>query len=345
MNLMPKAGTLYDLFAGGMAVTHAALMGNKYKRVVANDIIGDMGELFENAMNGVYRGEERWISREDFRMYKDGDPYIKYIWSFGNNGMDYMYSKEEEPIKRAQHRVCFAKTPYERKLALGALGKALKNVEDEKMRLRAYIIGLCDECGVDCVRRPDGTLDTKALNKTLTKYVQREVLEYMREALRASGKTQADVDKFMGNQMSRHWFGASQFSLPTEAQYEKLREILPGLTKPWGGLKERLESLQRYVGDYRDVEIEDDSVIYCDIPYRGTDGYGSEFDHEAFYDWCERQRVPVFISEYWMPEKRFVCVAEFGHVSSFSNSGNKKVLERVFCPRSNNRAVVQGVLF
>ena len=34
LDLMPKAGTLYDLFAGGMAVTHAALMGNKYKRVI-----------------------------------------------------------------------------------------------------------------------------------------------------------------------------------------------------------------------------------------------------------------------------------------------------------------------
>lgn len=44
--LMPSAGTLYDLFAGGMAVTHAALLGNKFKRVVANDICGDMGELF-----------------------------------------------------------------------------------------------------------------------------------------------------------------------------------------------------------------------------------------------------------------------------------------------------------
>ena len=99
------------------------------------------------------------------------------------------------------------------------------------------------------------------------------------------------------------------------------------------------------MGDYRDVEIVDDSVIYCDIPYRGTVDYGSAFDHEGFYDWCERQRVPVFISEYWMPEDRFECVAEFKHVSSLSATANKKVVEKVFCPRGNNRAVVQGKLF
>ena len=28
LNLMPSAGTFYDLFAGGMAVTHAAMLRN-----------------------------------------------------------------------------------------------------------------------------------------------------------------------------------------------------------------------------------------------------------------------------------------------------------------------------
>ena len=64
---------------------------------------------------------------------------------------------------------------------------------------------------------------------------------------------------------------------------------------------ERLESLQSLtysVGDYRDVEIPDGSVIYADIPYRTStqkDDYGVRFDHEAFYDWCEAQTQPLFI--------------------------------------------------
>ena len=61
--LMPRARVFYDLFAGGMAVTHAALVSNKFGRVVANDINGEMGTLFENAINGDFRNEDRWISR------------------------------------------------------------------------------------------------------------------------------------------------------------------------------------------------------------------------------------------------------------------------------------------
>lgn len=116
--VLPKAGTLYDLFSGGMAITHVAMQGNKYKRVVANDINGEMGTLFENAMNGMYENDEAWISREDFRMLKDSDPYVKFAWSFGFNGENYLYSKEIEPIKKAMHRVCYAKSPIGRKAAL-----------------------------------------------------------------------------------------------------------------------------------------------------------------------------------------------------------------------------------
>lgn len=33
LDLMPSARNFYDLFAGGMAVTHAALIRNKFKSV------------------------------------------------------------------------------------------------------------------------------------------------------------------------------------------------------------------------------------------------------------------------------------------------------------------------
>ena len=91
---MPSAGTFYDLFAGGMAVTHAAMLRKKFGKVVCNDINGEMMTLFVEAVNGRFKGEKRWISRKDFFLIKDSDPYVKYIWSFGNDGETYMYSKE-----------------------------------------------------------------------------------------------------------------------------------------------------------------------------------------------------------------------------------------------------------
>lgn len=93
------------------------------------------------------------------------------------------------------------------------------------------------------------------------------------------------------------------------------------------------------VGDYRNVEILPDSVIYADIPYKSTCGYGMDFDHEAFYDWCEKQAALVLISEYWMPEDRFVCIAEFPRTSTFSATNNsKKEIEKVFVPKHQYEA-------
>ena len=99
----PKATNFYDLFAGGCAITQIVLMESEYKNYFCNDI--DLGGilLFMNAIYGKYQNESRWISREDFIVLKNKEPYVKYCWSFGNNGRDYLYSKEIEPYKKAWH--------------------------------------------------------------------------------------------------------------------------------------------------------------------------------------------------------------------------------------------------
>lgn len=66
--------------------------------------------------------------------------------------------------------------------------------------------------------------------------------------------------------------------------------------------------------------------------YKGTVGYGVDFDHEAFYRWALQQTAPIFISEYQMPDD-FVCVAEIDRVSNASGTGAKRVTERLFIPR------------
>ena len=97
---LPSAKYFVDLFAGGSAMTHGAMLSGKYERFIANDI-GDAPSLFQRAINGEFRDEKRWISRDDFFVLKDSDPYVRYIWSFGNKGANYLYSKEIEPYKKA----------------------------------------------------------------------------------------------------------------------------------------------------------------------------------------------------------------------------------------------------
>lgn len=91
------------------------------------------------------------------------------------------------------------------------------------------------------------------------------------------------------------------------------------------------------VGDYREVEILPDSVIYCDIPYFQSREYKHNkeaFDHKSLYDWCEKQTALVLISEFWMPEDRFVCIAEKPRKVTFSATNNSlERIEKVFVPK------------
>ena len=100
---LPKADTLVDLFCGGGAITHCAMLKGKYNNYIMNDIDADIVNLFVGAIQGKYKDEKRWISREDFLELKDIDSYIKYCWSFGNKGESYLYGKEIEPWKKALH--------------------------------------------------------------------------------------------------------------------------------------------------------------------------------------------------------------------------------------------------
>lgn len=115
VNLLPSAEHLYDVFAGGLAVTHAALLSGKWKCVHFSDIT-DSVVLFRDCLEGNIPDGSEWISREEFFRRKDTDPYVRLIWSFGNDQQSYLYSRYIEPYKKAVHEMIYAKTPTERRL-------------------------------------------------------------------------------------------------------------------------------------------------------------------------------------------------------------------------------------
>lgn len=123
--------------------------------------------------------------------------------------------------------------------------------------------------------------------------------------------------------------GGRDGTLGTSTSRLQYRERHHSLPQGWQ------EALITSHGDYQDVEILPDSVIYCDIPYRNTNVYDTEnaFNYKRFYDWACRQKEPVFISEYSMPEDRFEVVAEFCHRSILSADANNQVIERLFIPK------------
>ena len=259
---LPKAENFYDLFAGGCAVSHCALLSGKYEYVHANDLDGAV-QLFYDAIHGKYKNEKCWISREDFKALKDTDEYVRFCWSFGNNGKNYLYSKEIEPWKKALH--------YARVLKDFSLLKAIGI--DTNDASRVWIKSHSVECK--------------------EKYIK--------------------------------WY-CKAVSLQSLERLESLQRLQS---------LQSLERLQISQKDYREIEIKENSVIYCDIPYRNTNGYAVEFDHDAFYDWCENQRALVVVSEYAMPEERFIRVASKEKVQLLNGKGSGRVVEEgLFIPKN-----------
>lgn len=103
IDLMPRAEHLYDLFAGGCAVAHCALVKGKYSHIHINDINPMMPQAFVKALQGGFDEEDRWISREDFFRLKDTDPYAALCFSFGSDMRTYIYGKDKEEYKKALH--------------------------------------------------------------------------------------------------------------------------------------------------------------------------------------------------------------------------------------------------
>ena len=107
VSIFPHAEHLYDLFSGGCAIAHCALLKNKFPHVHINDINPMMPQAFVKALQGGFDDEDRWISREDFFKLKDTDPYVAICFSFGNDLKTYCYGKDIEETKKALHYAIF----------------------------------------------------------------------------------------------------------------------------------------------------------------------------------------------------------------------------------------------
>ena len=125
---LPRAEHFYDLFAGGCAVTHCALLSGKYNYVHANDIQIKYPQLFYDAAHGKYRNENRVITRDEFFMFKDTDALVELCWSFGNGRTTYLWDRNIEEIKQAACSVIMSDDMINRRLYFYEFIKKLKSI-------------------------------------------------------------------------------------------------------------------------------------------------------------------------------------------------------------------------
>ena len=113
-------------------------------------------------------------------------------------------------------------------------------------------------------------------------------------------------------------------------------------------IKEAISNIQKQLSkmvgvqfdnkDYAELEIPNESIIYCDIPYQGTKQYSTskDFNHSKFWNWCREKAKEghiIFVSEYNAPDD-FECVWQKEAKSSLSANGviggNKVSVEKLF---------------
>lgn len=132
------------------------------------------------------------------------------------------------------------------------------------------------------------------------------------------------------NSFGGKWFAG--YRRDKEGKRDYWAEHYRNMTKQVPNLK----GVQLSCKSYLDLEIPENSIVYCDPPYASTTKYRSHFNHDEFWDWCRTKSKAghsVFISEYNAP-KDFKCVWEKDAKTTFSWHVNKVLtkesVERLF---------------
>lgn len=353
IDVLPEAECFVDLFGGGGAMSHCAAMSGKYQKIIYNEIDPVIAKGFQMAINGKFKGENRWISREEFHLLKESDPYAAMCFSFGNDLKTYCYSNEIEYWKKAVH-YARAFDDYSKLAEFGITSDGSR--EDIKKNHKEYKEKYI-KCYLNNILNSEKSYEE--LKQNLESNIQKSKVElqsYLIKALKQSGLTRAEVDRKLGtNGMAGHYFSNSQWEFPTREKYNQMCEFMPlqksyeeiyGLQTLLQSLEslQRLQSLERLerlqslenIGisiqnnSYENVEIPENSVIYCDIPYKGVDEYKIKFDYDKFYDWCRDLKQTVYISEYQMPDD-FIEIAKFPKICNFSSTNNRRqTIEKLF---------------
>ena len=139
VSCLPPSHTLVDLFAGGCAVTHAALLSGKWETIIANDVT-DSVKVFCAAINGEFDGYSLCPARDEWLKYRDEDTAMALLHSFGNDKTTYLWSEELEAVKRPASLMVSAPSLWERyqwyHRFIAAMVDYLNGVDGNTVKLR-----------------------------------------------------------------------------------------------------------------------------------------------------------------------------------------------------------------
>lgn len=317
INALPRAKHFYDLFGGGGAITHCALLSGKYKYIHYNELDPLVYKGFSMAAKGEFKNEKRWVSHEDWLRLRNTDPYVSYCFSFGNNlRAGYAYAREIEPFKKALHYAIVFDDFTLLNDVWGGVNlnpettKGITNIEDKRIKI-------CSE-----------------IRKVLQQHTRLQSLESLNRFQNLESLNKFQMLENVKRLENLERLNRVQ-SLESLDRFQSLERL--------GTFQNKNENAGLLMTNksYDEVNIEPDSVVYCDPPYIGTRKYPTSFDHNRFYEWCRKQKN-VFISEYTMPED-FKVFIEMKKNCTMDRNKVLKTVEKIFV--NGNAEIATDLLF
>ena len=290
---LPNGKRFVDLFGGGGAMTHYAMLNcqDKFDSFLYNDINPLVTDLFKRAVNGEFNPrtfKPRFITKEEYIRTHNNDGYVAYIWSFGNNNTKgYLFGEQIMGFKEQAHNwVVFGdedSLKYLEEHYKDSYYWHIKNIyqgDDYGLARKIYTnIILKIEAVKVCVDYGDNMV-----YDTFKDYTFDEFLDLSNKRIVEA------INEYCPNIPKKNYKNTSDKTKINELkQLQQLQQL------------ERLQQLQQLEitnMDYHEFKPRKDDIIYCDIPYDSDVGYGVEFDFNEFVEWCKEQPVPIYYSYY-----------------------------------------------
>ena len=339
-NKAPHARHFFDLFGGGGAMSFNA-KANGYE-VYYNELDTNIYMLVDFLANqkrelGKYGylpdSFYKFVSRKDFKQLKQAEPSVYRTfalinYSFGCSCREYFCSKDKEIFKKAGHYfvldndkgyVDFYESLFKDSGSCSGVYRHLNKEVFPSMKWqdrRLLFVDLTlkmEAIGVGKVAKLFQKGSDRDTFNAIKNISQRDLFDVIMKQgaevrLRSSIDNRAEIKR-----LDRIRFFYKLSSLENLTRIENI---------PMG------YNFNTSNADYQDVKIHtppNDTIIYADPPYNGTNGYNinkeSAFNYDMFYDymiWLHKQGYSVFISEYNMPQDRFKEVWSKETLASFN---------------------------
>ena len=367
---MPRRDYFVDLFAGGGAMWQAAAESGKYSRYLVNEYNKQQCDFLRDCALGIYDKCNGWVSSYYFRRDIAKNKFLQCVWSYGNTEGSYFCADVLEDWERAlfhayefgdyslfsdigfagdtvylediKRRHDWYRSKYiEHKLEefapIEKANKQAKEQNDEiKLRFNTMLREAANTHGLTGAAIDDylgnnmwGHYTAKPSGQFT--FPTRENYERLREIMPTlptydeAGTELKDIQNInydIFEKRSNWHVSIPHRRLQSLREFHRKCDLLEMVRKTYFSAK-----------SYDEVDIPENALIYCDPPYINTAGYGVDFDHSRFYDWCRAQKELVLISEYQMQDD-FIPIWRKNKCVTLCGGAAKKAEEKLFIHKS-----------